>query len=120
MGPSNGWHRDHIYYNMTTSTTRGAFDLDFKERITYIQFTSESGYQKISDQSADPRADLVRTTSDNPPPSSSAWTDGSFEFLANALVSAKIIGQPAVKPRFFAKGDELIRYRIYEDRLERV
>lgn len=114
MKPISGWQRDHIYYDLTATNTKGPFKADFKERITQIQFNSEAGYGLIAEQSGDPKAVLRITTSGTPPTSDTGWTDGYFEFIANALISSKTIGQPAIAPKFSARGKDLftIQYEL--------
>lgn len=109
MNPVDGWHRDYIYYNLTPTNDKGPFSLDFKEKITVFRFNSgKAAYDKIADQGGDPRILEIKTTNASIP-TTAAWTDGSFEFMVNAIVNSKATGQPAIAPKFPAKGSELFK-----------
>jgi len=108
MDPVDGWQRDHIYYRLTPTNAKGPFSLDFKECITSFRFNyGKEAYTKIAEQSGDPRVALYQSNSSTPPSPGAAWTEGSFEFLVNALVNAKTIGVPSTYKRFSANGYDL-------------
>ena len=109
MDPIDGWQRDHVYYGLTPGNDKGPFSLDFKEKLTSFRFNyGKEAYDKISEQSGDPEYyGIYHSNRNTPPRNGAAWTDGSFEFNVNALVNSKSTGQPAVAPKFYARGYEL-------------
>lgn len=80
---SNGWQRDYIYYGLTPTNQRGHFDYKYKECIVGFELLGnpQTVLNKIADQTADPRSQIVR--------GSSGWTDGEFEFLVKTYVGNK-------------------------------
>ena len=116
MNPVDGWHRDHIYYDLTPSNDKGPFKLTFKEKITSFRFDdnyAKEAFNKIADQGGDPRPAPI-STNNSTVPTTAAWTDGSFEFMVNALVNSKATGRPAIAPKFPVKGSELfdVKYQL--------
>lgn len=109
MDPVQGWHRDHIYYGLTPSNDKGPFSLNFKERITSFRFNyGLEAYQKIAEQSGDPKLyGAYNTNTNTAPTGAAAWTDGFFEFTVNAIVNSKATGQPAIAPKFPVRGYDL-------------
>lgn len=100
----DGWHRDFIYYGLTPSNTKGQFNYDFQENITYFKLNGnpESVYKKLSDQREDPLIiDEIRENETVPKfggdnitevhltPESKTWTEGYYEFKVKSLINAK-------------------------------
>jgi hypothetical protein len=109
MDPVDGWQRDYIYYNLTPTRPKGPFSLAFKEKITSFTFNyGKEAYTKISEQGGDPKYyGAYESNSNTAPAGAAAWTEGSFEFLINALINSKATGQPAIAPQFPARGYDL-------------
>lgn len=89
-----GWQRDHIYYDLTPASSRGPFNYDFKEHITSFRLRGGGGwsdgvnaYNKIADQTGDPRIGIQYVQ--GYPQTYGSWTDGVFEFKVTALINAK-------------------------------
>ncbi|MCU0451412.1 MAG: hypothetical protein MUC97_16480 [Bernardetiaceae bacterium] len=117
MDPINGWHRDHIYYDLTPTNPQGPFNANFMETVTSFRFADgEAGYNLIADQPGDPtRINLILAPSNTPPPSNTAaWTDGNFDFIVNVQVSARSNSLAVTGTNFSARGSDLfnITYRL--------
>ena len=89
-----GWQRDHIYYDLTPTSSRGPFSYDFREYITSFRLRGGGGwsdgvnaYNKIADQTGDPRIGIQYVQ--GYPQTYGSWTDGVFEFKVTALINAK-------------------------------
>jgi hypothetical protein len=85
-----GWQRDHIYYNLTNTNTRGNLSLQFKEAITLFRMSDSDpmgAYRLISDATDDPK--LRPTESDD---QSTFWTAASYTFKARVIYSKKGAG----------------------------
>lgn len=82
---ADGWHRDYIYYGISPTQTSGQFSYDFQETIRSFTLAGDpmSAYNKIADQSEDPKMKL-QTTNTN-----SGWTGGFYEFKVRVLLNAK-------------------------------
>ncbi|MFD2186361.1 hypothetical protein [Aquimarina celericrescens] len=89
-----GWQRDHLYYDLTPTSSRGPFSFDFQEHITSFRLKGGGGwsngvnaYNKIADQTGDPRIGIQYVQ--GYPQTYGSWTDGVFEFKVTALINAK-------------------------------
>lgn len=78
----DGWQRDHVYYSLTKTQTKGAIDNSQKEHIVGFELVGDpkNALNKISDQADDPKFnwDVHESTSTNN--YKPLWTDGEFEF----------------------------------------
>lgn len=74
----NGWQRDHSYYNLTPTKTRGALDRSITESLITFQLTGNglTALAKIGDQTGDPESKGQHSRSKG----FAGWTDGEFEF----------------------------------------
>jgi hypothetical protein len=79
-----GWHRDYIYYNISSSGASGPFDYTFKDGLTSFKMIGDAvaAYQKISDQSGDPYAPGIVI-------GGPVWLGGSFEFKVSCIINGK-------------------------------
>ena len=89
-----GWQRDHIYYDLTPTSPSGPFSFDFREHITSFRLRGGGGwsngvnaYNKIADQTGDPRIGIQYVQ--GYPQTVGSWTDGVFEFKVTVLINAK-------------------------------
>lgn len=86
----NEWHRDFIYYGITSATPKGKFKNNYSEFITSFKFLTPNALGIISDQDEDPKANSFyydSKWSGNPP--RTMWTEGSFEIKITVLINAK-------------------------------
>ncbi len=84
---TDNWQRDHIYYGMTTTVDKGAFNYDHEETITSLRFTNaQSAYNLISDQTDDPNQSVTDSPSQN---QNAYWTGGSYTFKVTTLVNGR-------------------------------
>jgi hypothetical protein len=79
------WHRDHIYYGLTPTTTKGKFRNNYSEFITSFRIIDPIVLNKISDQTGDPKPRNKRHMF-NPGP---YWTEGNFEFKITVGINSK-------------------------------
>lgn len=82
-----GWQRDHIYYNLTSTSTRGAFSLQFKEALVGIRMSDSDpmgAYNLISDATDDPRLQPSSSTEQH-----TFWTSTSYNFIARVVYNSK-------------------------------
>lgn len=81
----DGWHRDYIYYNITPTSAKGPFSLQYKEHLVGFEMVGDPAYalNKIADQTGDPK--LNNSTGTRFP----GWTDGEFEFQVKVYVGSK-------------------------------
>lgn len=94
------WQRDYIYYNLTPTQTKGAFDLRYKEHIVGFEMVGDArnAMNKIADHSGDPRIDgnwheHHFSGSGGMTKQITGWTDGEFEFRVKyCLGSASPVG----------------------------
>jgi hypothetical protein len=87
----NEWHRDYVYYGITSSSPKGKFRNYYSEFITSFKL-SPNAIGIIADQDGDPKVNNVyvdgylTTVPSNP---RTMWTDGNFEFRISVLINAK-------------------------------
>ncbi|MBC3795201.1 hypothetical protein [Spirosoma utsteinense] len=83
---TGNWHRDHIYYDLTNTQDKGAFNPDFEETITTFSMGDDpvGSYNRIADQTDDPHVQGSSSTVQN-----SFWTSGSFSFKVKILVNGR-------------------------------
>ena len=81
--------RDYIYYDLTTTQTRGKVNKNIQEHIVAFELIDPKGsddatsvINKICDQTGDP------TPNGNTHYLSNCWTDGEFEFLIKCYVAS--------------------------------
>lgn len=91
---ASDWQRDYVYYNLTPTQTKGAFDLRYKEHIVGFEMlgNAKSAMNKIADHTADPRIDggwHERNASSRMTGQMTGWTDGEFEFRAKYCLGGK-------------------------------
>lgn len=82
-----GWQRDHIYYNLTSTTTRGSFSLQFKEAIVSFRMSDTDpvgAYNYISDATDDPHLQPSGSTDQN-----TFWTSSSYTFKVRVVYNSK-------------------------------
>lgn len=86
---TNNWQRDYIYYDLTTTQTRGKVNKNIQEHIVAFELIDPKGsddatsvINKICDQTGDP------TPNGNTHYLSNCWTDGEFEFLIKCYVAS--------------------------------
>ncbi|MDY0904217.1 hypothetical protein [Pedobacter sp. CFBP9032] len=98
----NEWHRDYVYYGITSSNPNGKFRNYYSEYITSFKFLTPSALGIISDQDGDPRMNNYYGTGTSAP--TTMWTDGNFEFRISVLINAKngsgneFVRQMSVRP----------------------
>ncbi len=86
---SDGWQRDHVYYDLTNNTTRGTFKYQFKEALTMIRMSDSNpmgAFQAISD-ATDGSDPTFQSSSSGA--QSTFWTSSSFTFRIHVFYSAK-------------------------------
>ncbi|MEE1899578.1 hypothetical protein V1389_14610 [Flavobacterium rakeshii] len=81
----DGWHRDYLYYNITSGTPNGPMSNDFKEFLGKFKMVGDgyAAYDLIADQTDDPSV--------NPKPEGgnwAHWTEGQFEFQVSFLINS--------------------------------
>lgn len=81
------WQRDYIYYNLTPTQTKGAFDLRYREHVVGFQMLGDArnAMNKIADHTGDPRIDgkwheHSFSGTGGMTGQITGWTDGEFEF----------------------------------------
>lgn len=82
-----GWQRDYIYYNLTSTSTRGAFSLQFKETLVAIRMSDSDpmgAYNVISDATDDPRLQPSSSTDQH-----TFWTSTSYNFIVRVVYNSK-------------------------------
>lgn len=82
-----GWQRDHIYYNLTSTSTRGAFSLQFKEALVSFRMSDSDpmgAYNFISDATDDPRLQPSSSTDQH-----TFWTSSSYSFKVRVVYNSK-------------------------------
>lgn len=82
---TSNWHRDYIYYDLTTTQTRGRINKNYMEYIVGFELTgdAQSVISHICDQTGSdpmPSGDVRGTNS--------GWTDGEFEFMVKIYVAS--------------------------------
>lgn len=107
---STGWQRDYIYYNISPSKTKGAFEKRYMEHIVGFELLGNAmtALNKISDQDGDPRAGK---DSRNSP----TWTDGEFEFKAKVYIGSKHISSTESVRSFRLAPDKLFTAKYEMD-----
>lgn len=92
------WHRDYIYYGLTSTTPIGSLLVNYREFITSFQMSTTTWYSKIADQAGDPKIN-----------SSDLWTDGAFEFKIIVYVNSRTgTGIPIIK-YLSLKGSDIMK-----------
>ncbi|MCP1386434.1 hypothetical protein [Runella salmonicolor] len=109
---TDNWHRDHIYYGLSLSSSSGPFNYDFEERITSFKFVNGNAYSVIADQTEDPQLlGSIDNTSQT-----AFWTSGSFVFKFKALINAKNGVGAEVSNFYYASPVDIfeIQYQAYQ------
>lgn len=104
---TNNWHRDYIYYNLTTTKTKGVINKNVIEHIVGFELVNPNGsndatpvINKICDQTGDPMPN------GNTRGGSNCWTDGELEFKVKCSVASTTgIGSEIVKYMRFKPSD---------------
>lgn len=115
----NEWHRDYVYYGLTSNNTKGEFRNNYSEYITSFKFLRSDALGIISDQDEDPKANYTfgggRAGSKivNIP----MWTEGSFEFWITVLINSRTGTGPQNTYVMSAKPSELfnVEYRLVKE-----
>lgn len=97
----DGWHRDYIYYNISSTNPSGPFRYDFLETIRYFNIVGDARavYNTMADQTGDPR---IKEGKNN-----SGWTEGAFEIRAHVLVQSRIGTGPNISNAALVSGGNL-------------
>jgi hypothetical protein len=95
------WHRDHIYYGLTPTTTKGNFKNNYSEFISSFTIENVVSLDNFSDQTGDPQYKKVRKK--NQP----MWTEGSFEFKITVIINSKNGVGTELNKVFSVKGSDL-------------
>lgn len=97
----DGWHRDYIYYNISPTSTKGAFNLRYKEHLVGFELLGDATglLNKIADQTDDPKL--------KPSTRSATWTDGEFEFQVKVYVASKSAVGNEIVTNFRAAPEDL-------------
>jgi hypothetical protein len=85
---TDGWQRDHIYYNLTSTQPNGPFSYEFKEALTSFRMTEADpmgAYNLISDATDDPHVQSsLNSNSQN-----AFWTSNSYSFRVHVVYNSK-------------------------------
>ena len=85
FGTSNSyWQRDHIYYNLTTSTTTGTISSNYSECIYAFSFSNNYSPQQVLNQIIYPGVDPSFL-----PNGSWPWSAGQFNFRITAEIASQ-------------------------------
>jgi hypothetical protein len=113
---ANPWHRDNIYYQLSSSQTNGAFvGGRFVEAVTYFRLAGDADnlFNIISDQTS--------STGDNDPVNANhnwhhdrrnrtPWTDGFFEMEVMVIDNSKTRNVVSTPRIFGARPEQLFEY----------
>ena len=114
---SDAWQRDHIYYNINTSTPNGPFNYKFKEYLGFVSpkeynGSAQGAYDAFADQT-DPRYNGVKRDGNW-----NDWTDGSYELVFHFLLNdANGNGGNEIKKNISVKPSDLFQLE-YDHRVE--
>ncbi|HNR73324.1 MAG TPA: hypothetical protein PKM03_03825 [Cyclobacteriaceae bacterium] len=107
---ADGWQRDFIYYDITPTSPNGQFTFDFSEHIRSFSIVGDAllAYQKMADQSGDPKIKSGKK--------SSGWTDGYFEIRASVLIQAQNGIGSTIPNSYLVSGRDLFSVTYEVDR----
>lgn len=111
--PDNtGWQRDYVYYNISPTQDRGAFNYNYKEHLVGFKLVGDGlgVYNKISDQNEDPKVNFDKTyISSSTIRLAPDWTDGEYEFQVLTYVGNKSAVGNEFRTMFRAKPTDLFK-----------